>query len=127
MGNKRNRKSRRLRTLSPDGNLSETQLETSTQGNDTLTNIGSNTQGTSNGDEIRTQLIEPSQISNEIQAWTNNFEQKNNDRIMKMREEMENKLDAILKEIKSYKSASLATNSRSETNDVQTCNHQGPG
>ena len=77
MGNKRNRKSRRLRTLSPDGNLSETQLGTSTQGNDTLTNIGSNTQGTSNGDEIRTQLIEPSQISNEIQAWTNNFEQKN--------------------------------------------------
>ena len=107
-----------MRTLSPDGNLSETQLETSTQGNDTLTNIGSNTQGTSSNDEIRTQLIEPSQISNEIQAWTNNFEQKNNDRIMKMREEMENKLEAILKEIKFNKSASLATNSRSETNDV---------
>ena len=89
-----------MKTLSPDGNLSETQLETSTQGNDTRTNIGSNTQGTSNNDEIRTQLIEPSQISNEIQAWTYNFEQKINDRIMKMREEMENKLEAILKKNK---------------------------
>ena len=125
MGNKRNRRPRRLRTLSPDGNLSETQLETSTQGNDTRTNIGSNTQGTSNNDEIRTQLIEPSKISNEIQAWTNNFEQKINDRIMKMREEMENKLEAILKEIKSNKSASLATNSRSETNDVQNMQLSG--
>ena len=125
MGNKRNRRSRRLRTLSPDGNLSETQLETSTQGNDTLTNSGSNTQGTSNNDGIRTQLIEPSQISNEIQAWTNNFEQKNNDRIMKMREETENKLEAILKEIKSNKSASVATNSRSETNDVQSLQPSG--
>ena len=129
MGNKRSRRSRRLRTLSPDGNLSETQLETSTQGNDTLTNIGSNTQGTSCNDEIRTQLIEPSQISNEIQAWTNNFEQKNNDRIMKMREEMENKLEAILKEIKSNKSAS---NLWQQTQDpkrmmFKACNHQGPG
>ena len=34
----------------------------------------------------RPQLIEPSQISNEIQAWTENFEQKNNDRLLKMRE-----------------------------------------
>ena len=111
--------------IDKDGNLSETQLETFTQGNGTLTNIGSNTQGTSNNDEIRTQLIEPSQISNEIQAWTNIFEQKNKDRIMKMREEMENKLDAILKEIKSTKSASLATNSRSETNDVQNMQPSG--
>ena len=54
--------------------------------------------------------------SNEIQAWTEDFEQKNEDRIIKMREEMENKKDSILKEIKSNKSASMATNPRSETN-----------
>ena len=44
---------------------------------------------------------------------------------MKMREEMENKLDAILKEIKSNESASLATNSRSETNDVPNMQPSG--
>ena len=68
MENKRNRKSRRLRILSPEGALSEIQLETSTQGNDTIVNIESNAQGTSNSSEIRPRLIEPSQISNEIQA-----------------------------------------------------------
>ena len=44
---------------------------------------------------------------------------------MKMREEMENKLDVILKDINSSKSASLATNSRSETNDVQSMQPSG--
>ena len=48
-----------------------------------------------------------------------NFEQKNNDRIMKKREEMENKLNSILKEIKFSKSASTVTNPRSETNGTQ--------
>ena len=104
MGNKRSRRSRRLETPSPERELNETQVETSTQGNITLTNAESNTHGNLDNDELRNQLIEPSQLSNEIQAWTENFEQKNNDRITKMREEMENKLDAILKEIKSNKS-----------------------
>ena len=45
------------------------------------------------------------------------MEQKNNDRIEKMREEMENKLEMILKEIKSNKSASTVTNPGSETNE----------
>ena len=51
------------------------------------------------------------------------MEQKNNDRIEKMREEMENKLEMILKEIKSNKSASTVTNPGSEINknrDPQT-------
>ena len=114
-----------MRTLSPDGDLDETQLGTSTQGNDTLIKIESNPQKTSNNNDIRTQLIEPSQISNEIQAWTENFEQKNNDRIIKMREEMENKLDAILREIKSNKSASMATNPSSEKNDTRNMQPSG--
>ena len=45
------------------------------------------------------------------------MEQKNNDRIEKMREEMEEKLETILKEIKSYKSASTVTNPSSEINE----------
>ena len=70
-------------------------------------------------------MVQPNQISNEVQVWTENVEQKNNDRIMKMREEMENKLDAILKEIKSNKSASTVTNSRSEDNDTQNIQPSG--
>ena len=40
------------------------------------------------------------QISNEIQAWIENFEQKIKDKMMKMREEMENKFEAISKGIR---------------------------
>ena len=47
MGNKRNRRSRRLETPSPERELNETQVETSTQGNNTLINTESNTQGKS--------------------------------------------------------------------------------
>ena len=119
MGNKRNRRSSRLGTPSPERILTEVQVETPPQGNDTLVNVDSNIQGDLDNFELRSQLIEPSQLSNEIQAWTENFEQKNNDRITKMREEMENKLDAILKEIKSNKSASTVTNPRSEMNEIQ--------
>ena len=110
MGNKRNRRSRRLESPSLDRGLDGTQIETSYQSHDTLTNV--NLRG---ADNIRPQLIEPSQISKEIQARTEHFEQKKKNRIMEM-EEMENKLDAILKEMKSSKSASTVTNPRSEIN-----------
>ena len=125
MGNKRNRRSRRLGTPSPERELNETQVETSTQGNITLTNAESNIHGNLDNDELRNRLIEPSQLSNEIQAWTVNFEQKNNDRITNMREEMENKLDAILKEIKSNKSVSTVTNPRSEMDHIQNIQPSG--
>ena len=44
---------------------------------------------------------------------------------MKMREEMENKLDAILKEIKSNKSAFTVTNPRSEMDGIQNMQPSG--
>ena len=105
MRNKRNRRSRRSEKPSPDRGLGEIQVKTPNQGIDSLTFVIFDVQGTSGVDNLRTQLIEPSRVSDEIQAWTENFEQKIRERIMKMREEMENKLDAILKEIKSSKSA----------------------
>ena len=89
----------RFETPSPDRGLSETQGDTPNQGNETLTNIYTDIQGILSGDDLRLQLTEPSQVCNEIQAWTENFEQENNDRIMKMKEEMENKQDTILKKI----------------------------
>ena len=45
MGNKRNRRSRRLGTPSPEKDSSETQVETSNQDNDVLIDVDSNIQG----------------------------------------------------------------------------------
>ena len=117
MGNKRSRRSRRLATPSPDRELGETQVETPNPGNMTLTNSNVNVQEGLGENNSEDQLIEPSVVSNEIQVWTQIMEQKNNDRIEKMREEVENKLETILKEINSNKSASTATNPRSEINE----------
>ena len=76
---------------------------------------------------MRSRLVEPSQVSNEIQAWTKIFEQKNNDKITKMREEMENKLDAMLMEIKTSKSTSMTTNPRSGINEIGNMQPSGSG
>ena len=125
IGNKRNRRSRRHETPSPDRELSEAKVETPMQGNETLTNVNTVIQEPLGENENRSSLIEPSQISNEIQVWTENFEQKNIDRIMKMREEMENKFDAILKEIRTSKTASTITNPRSEPNGIYNLQPSG--
>ena len=119
MGNKRNRRSRRLETPSPDRNPIGAQVDTSAQGNETLTNFNSVLQENLGENVSENPMVEPSQISNEIQAWTQIIEQKNNDRIERMREEIDNKFEAILKEIKSNKSASTVTNPRSELNENQ--------
>ena len=125
MGNKRNRRSRRHETPSPDRELSEAQIETPMQGNETLTTVSTVIQEPLGENENRSSLIEPNQISNEIQIWTENFEQKNNDRIMKMREEMENKFDAILKEIRTNKTTSTIRNPRSEIDGMQNSQPSG--
>ena len=83
----------------------------------TLTNNNTVIQGNLGENNSENILTEPSQISNEIQVWTQIMEQKSNDRIDKiLREEMDNKLEAILREIKIDKSSSTATNPRSDIN-----------
>ena len=119
MGNKRSRRSRRLETPSPDREVEVTQIETPKTGNEALIDLSNVAQGNLGENSSENQLTEPSQINNEMQVWTQIMEQKNNDRIEKMREEMENKLEAILKEIKSNKSASTVTNPRSDTNEMR--------
>ena len=125
MGNRRNRRSRRLETPSPDRDAERTQVETPNTGNETLTNFNAVVQESLGENASGIQMAEPSQISTEIQAWTQIFEQRNNDRIEKMREEMENKLETILREIKSNKSASTVTNPRSEVNGTQDMQPSG--
>ena len=117
MGNRRDRRSKRLETPSPDREVEVTQVGTPITGNETLTNVNTVFQGDLGENNLEDQFTEPSQLSNEIQAWTKIMEQKNNDRFEKMREEMENKLEMILKEMKSKKSASTVTNPRSEINE----------
>ena len=125
MGNRRDRRSRRLETPSPEREAGEVRIETPSQCNETLTNVNSQSQESLGETDLRPRLVEPSQVSNKIQAWTEIFEQKNNDRITKMREEMENKLDAILMEIKTSKSTSMTTNPRSEMNEIENMQPSG--
>ena len=103
MGKKRNRRSRRLETPSPQREIGNTQVESPHTGNETLTNFNTVVQDSLGETNPEYQLIEPSQISNEIQAWIEIFEQKNNDRNKKMREEMDNKFETIRREIKTNK------------------------
>ena len=125
MGNKRNRRSRRLETPSPERETERTQAETPISGNVTLTNNDTVIQSNLGENNPENSLVEPSQISNEIQVWTQIMEQKSNDRIEKMREEMDNKLEAILREIKTNKSSSTATNPRSDLNEIQENQQSG--
>ena len=125
MGNKRNRRSRRLETPSPEREGNRTRVDSPETGNMTLTNSNSNVDENLGGLNLGSQLVEPSQTTSEIQAWTEIFEWKNNDRIEKMREEMENKLDTILKEIKSNRSQSTVTNPRSQVNETEDMRPSG--
>ena len=122
MGNKRSRRSRRLETPSPNR---EEGVETPNPGNMTLTNSNLVDQESLDPNILTNQITEPSVISNEIQVWTQEMEKRNNDRIEKMREEIDNKFDAILREIKTSKNASTITNPRSESNETQ--NNQPSG
>ena len=75
-----------METLSPGRKVEVTQVGTPITGNETLTNINTVVQASLGENNLENQLTEPSQISNEIQVWTQIMEQKNNDRIEKMKE-----------------------------------------
>ena len=117
MGKKRNRQSRRLEPPSPERETERIQAETPISGNVTLTNNNTVIQSNLGENNSEFILVEPRQISNETQVWTQIMEQKSNDRIEKMREKMDNKVEAILREIKTNKISSTATNPRSYTNE----------
>ena len=113
MGNKRNRRSKRLATPSPDRELSKTQVETPNPGNATLTNSNVNVQKGLGDNSSINQLTDSSLLNSEIQVWNQIMEQKNNNEIEKMREKMDSKLETFLKEVKLNKTASTLTNLRS--------------
>ena len=124
MGNKRNRRSRRLASPSPDRELNETQVETPNPGNETLTNSNVNVQEGLGENSSLNQLTEPSLLNSEIQVWTKTMEQKNDSKIEKMREK-DCKFEAILREVKSNKTAYTMTNPRSDFNEIQDLQPSG--
>ena len=83
--------------------MNDAQVETPNTGNETLPNFNFNVQEGLGDKNSENQQTEPSQISNEIQVWTQIFEQKKNDRIMKIREEMGHKFKTILKKLEPTK------------------------
>ena len=101
--NRRSRRSRRLETPCPERKKEATQVETPITGNGTLTNNNNVVQESLGKNNSENQLIQSTLISNKIQAWTQIMEQKTSDRIEKLREEMDNKLEVVLKKIKSNK------------------------
>ena len=119
MANRRNRQSMRLETPSPEREINNTQVGTPNICYETLTNSNVNVQDDLGDTSLENQLTETSQTSNEIPICTQIFKQKHNDRIMKMREEMDNKLETILRGITTNKSLSTTTNTRSETRETQ--------
>ena len=71
--------------------MNNTQLEPYNTGNETLTMSNVNVQEGLGDNSSENQLAEPSRTSNEIQVWTQILDQKSNDRVTKMREELDNK------------------------------------
>ena len=122
IGNKRNRRSTRLETPSLSR---EENVETPNLGNMTLIDSNLVDQENLGPNILENQLTEPSLINNEIQVWTQEMEKRNNDRIEKMREEIDNKFEVILREIKTNKNASTITNPRTESNETQNTQPSG--
>ena len=122
MGNKRNKRSRRLAPPTPD---SETHVETLNPGNVTLTNSNVSVQEGLGENSSINQVTDPRLLDCEIQVWTQIMEQKNYNKIKKMREQVDSKLEAILKEVKSNKKASTKINPKSNFNEIQDSQPSG--
>ena len=101
MGNKRSRRSRRVESQSSDRdeNISETSF---TQGNATLVGVSENVSNVLDRN-LGSELTEPSQISNEIEVISQRLTEQNNDKMSQIEEQLNNKFEEILKEIRTNK------------------------
>ena len=101
MGNKRNRRSRRVESQSSDReeNISEASF---TQGNATLVDVAENVNNIFDRN-LGSELTEPSQISNEIEAITQRLSEQNNHKMSQIKQQLNSKFEEILKEIRTNK------------------------
>ena len=111
MGNKGNRRSRRVESQSSDRdeNISETSF---TQGNATLVDVSENVKNIFDRN-LGSELTEPLQISNEIEAITKiirdkqRLSEQNNHKKTQIEQQLNSKFEEILKEIRTYKENNL--------------------
>ena len=114
MGNKRNRRSRRVESQSSarDENTSETSF---TQGNATLVGVSENVNNVLDRN-LGNELTEPSQISNEIEVISQRLTEQNNDKMSQIEEQLNNKFEEILKEIRTNKNHIVMTDEEDAEN-----------
>ena len=107
MGNRRNRRTRRADSQSPDRdeNTSETSF---TRGNTTLTNVSENVNNVFDRN-LGSEITEPSQISNEIEVISQRLAEQNNNKMTQIEEQLNNKFEEILKEIRTNRNYNTTT------------------
>ena len=123
MGNKRNRRSRRVESQSSDReeNISEASF---TQGNATLVDVAGNVNNIFDRN-LGSELTEPSQISNEIEAITQRLSEQNNHKMSQIEQQLNSKFEEILKEIRTNKENNVADDDEgAENNRPSTSNSE---
>ena len=93
MGNRRNRRTRRAESQSPDRdeNTSETSF---TRGNANLTKVSENVNNVFDRN-LGSEITEPSQISNEIEVISQRLAEQNNSKMTQIEEQLNNKFEEI--------------------------------
>ena len=126
MGNKRNRRSRRVESQSSDRdeNTSETSFA---QGNGTLVGVSENVNNVLDRN-LGSELTEPSLISNEIEVISQRLTEQNNDKMSQIEEQLNNKFEEILKETRTNKNHLVITDEEDvENNQPRPSNYRNKG
>ena len=118
MGNKRNRRSRKIESQSSDReeNISETSF---TQGNATLVDVSENVNIIFDRN-LGSELTEPSQISNEIEVISQRLFEQNSNKMTQIEQQLNSKFEEILREIRTNRQSNLA-------NDEEDAENNRPG
>ena len=122
-GNKRNRRSRRVESQSSDRdeNISETSF---TQGNATFVDVSENVYNIFDRN-LGSELTEPSQISNEIEAISQRLSEQNNHKMTQNEHQLNSKFEEKLKEIKTNEANNLVDDEEdAEDNRPSTSNSE---
>ena len=123
MGNKRNRRSRRVESQSSDRdeNISETSF---TQGIATLVDVSENVDNIFDRN-LGSELTESSQISNEIEAIIQRLSEQNSHKMTQIEQQLNSKFEKILKEIRTNKENNLVDDEEdAEDNRPSTSNSE---
>ena len=104
MGNRKNRRSRRIQSPSLERELCASEIETS-QGNEVNIETLSNFENTNSVSDEETTLVDGSRNENEMQAWTQRISDKTSKEVSDLRKEMNEKLEKMLEEMKNSRRA----------------------